>query len=287
MSNAVSITIAQWLKQSTEKLQNVSESARLDAEVLLCSILACDRAYLFTWPEKSLDSAQLTACDEVLIRRISGEPVAYILGEKEFWSLPFFTDKNTLIPRPDTEVLVEQVLARTTPSENRILDLGTGTGAIALAIAKERPMFCVEAVDKFPEVVALAEKNRTRLDCQNVRVFQSDWYAQTQGTFQVIVSNPPYIEPDDPHLAMGDVRHEPHSALVADDQGLSDLKVIISAGFGFLSSSGFLAVEHGYQQAEIVRSIFLQAGYAGVETVQDYGGRDRVTLGYVKSASSK
>lgn len=275
-----SISIAQWLASSTKALVATSDSARLDAEILLSSILNCDRAYLFTWPDKVLSQDQCDLCNALLARREAGEPIAYILGEKEFWSLPFYTNKKTLIPRPDTEVLVEQVLARVPEGEANILDLGTGTGAVALALAKMRPEFFVEAVDKFADVVTLAEKNRMRLGCENARVYQSDWYSNVQNTFHVIVSNPPYIEPNDPHLSQGDVVHEPLTALVAEDNGLADINVIISQGKKFLSDGAFLVVEHGYQQAACVRDIFLSEGYGDIETVQDYGNRDRMTLGY-------
>ena len=206
--------------------------------------------------------------------------MAHLVGEREFWSLPLYVSAATLIPRPDTECLVEQALARLPASSCRILDLGTGTGAIALALATERPDCAITAVDVMPDAVALAQRNVERLGLTNVTVLQSSWFsALEKQTFGVIVSNPPYIDEHDPHLAQGDVRFEPLTALVAAREGLADLDHIVTTSRQHLLSGGWLLVEHGWTQGEAVRALFTQAGYAGVKTCRDYGGNERLTLG--------
>ncbi len=281
MTSPVLPTIAQWLAASTGALQSLSDSARIDAEILLAHVLQKDRAYLFTWPERTLTQQQLVLAQQYLDRRKAGEPVAYILGEKEFWSLPLFCDSSTLIPRPDTEALVEVVLANLPSQTARILDLGTGTGAIALALAHECKNCKVDAVDFSASAVVLAERNRQRLGLGNVMCRKSDWFSAVEGKYDVIVSNPPYIDEGDPHLQCGDVRFEPSSALVADAEGLADIKKIIEMSPGYLQAGGLLALEHGFQQAAVVRDIFQACAYRGVKTVRDYGGNERVTFGFV------
>ncbi|MFX4312046.1 peptide chain release factor N(5)-glutamine methyltransferase, partial [Enterobacter sp. 63] len=215
-----------------------------------------------------------------LARRKTGEPVAHLVGEREFWSLPLYVSAATLIPRPDTECLVEQALARLPATRCCILDLGTGTGAIAMALASERPDCDVTAVDVMPDAVALAQRNQQRLGLSNVTVLQSSWFsALANRTFAMIVSNPPYIDEHDPHLAQGDVRFEPLTALVAANEGLADLDHIVSTSRQHLLPGGWLLVEHGWTQGEAVRALFTAAGYTAVETCRDYGGNDRLTLG--------
>jgi len=206
--------------------------------------------------------------------------VAHLVGEREFWSLPLYVSAATLIPRPDTECLVEQALARLPAAACSILDLGTGTGAIALALATERPDCAVTAVDVMPDAVALAQRNVERLGLRNVTVLQSSWFAALENrSFAMIVSNPPYIDEYDPHLAQGDVRFEPLTALVAGNAGLADLDHIVTTSRKHLLPGGWLLVEHGWTQGEAVRALFTQAGYAAVETCRDYGGNERLTLG--------
>jgi len=272
-----------------------SDSARLDVELLLCEVLGKERTYLFTWPEKQPDAQQLAHFKALLERRLRGEPVAHILGVRDFWSLSLKVNSSTLIPRPDTEVLVETVLGLALPGNARVLDLGTGTGAIALALASEYPAWQVTAVDYSADAVGLAEANRERCGLVNVRVLQSDWFLAlgdeaNAPRFDVIVSNPPYIDPQDPHLLQGDVRFEPLSALVADDAGLSDLRLIAEQARAFFTPSArtakraWLVLEHGYDQALAVQTLLQEAGYAEVRTVKDYGGQDRVTLGCFHAA---
>ncbi|MFL0804171.1 MAG: peptide chain release factor N(5)-glutamine methyltransferase [Agarilytica sp.] len=278
----MSRSLSECIRIASERFSAVSDSARLDAEVLLAWVLGKDRAYLFTWPEKILDGEEQERFEAYVARRAQGEPVAYILGEKEFWSLPLYSEPSTLIPRPDTEVLVEQVLAQLPEQPQKILDLGTGTGAIALALASERKDCDVHAVDKMASAVQLANKNVKRLNIQNVRIFQSDWFGAITEKYNVIVSNPPYIDVNDKHLKQGDVKYEPKTALVAAENGLADIRYIADNAKAFLILGGMLVFEHGYDQREAVQLIMAQAGYAGVTTEKDYHGQDRVTLGYFK-----
>lgn len=263
------------------------ESPRADADVLLCHLLGCRRSYLMTWPERTLDAAQQARLQDWLSRRLNGEPIAHLIGEREFWSLPLKVSPATLIPRPDTEVLVEQALARLPPrpaspdqASCALLDLGTGTGAIALALKSERPDADVWAVDRMPEAAALARANSAALGLP-ITVRDGSWFEPLSGAprFGMIVSNPPYIDGADPHLAEGDVRFEPRSALVADEQGLADIRLIVASAPAHLLPGGWLLLEHGWQQGEAVRQLLLQHGYSQVETVRDYGDNERVTLG--------
>ncbi|WP_237066299.1 peptide chain release factor N(5)-glutamine methyltransferase [Microbulbifer guangxiensis] len=272
------ITVQQNLRRGGELPD--SDSARLDLEVLLAHVLERPRTWLYTWPEYELSQSEQVQFDELLRRRAAGEPVAHLTGEREFWSLSLQVDASTLIPRPDTELLVETALALCPVTPQRVLDLGTGTGAIALALASERPAWQVLAAEKSPDALALAERNRVSLGLDNVRVIESDWFAQIPPqSFDLIVSNPPYIDAADPHLGQGDVRFEPRSALVADREGLADIEVIAATAPAFLAPGGCLLVEHGWQQAAAVRAIFADAGLVSIESRRDYGGRERLTLG--------
>jgi release factor glutamine methyltransferase len=276
-------SIAQCLQLSTE-LDAVSDSARLDIELLLCHVLQKNRTYIFTWPDKTLSPEQYEIFFQFFIRRKSGEPIAHILGQREFWSLPLAVNNSTLIPRPDTELLVELVLelfANDAPQQKRsCLDLGTGTGAIVLAIASEKPDWQLVGVDKSADAVALAQQNRDQLNFGHVEIKQSDWFsAITAQQFDVIVSNPPYIDPQDPHLQQGDVRFEPRSALIADNKGLADIELIIQHSWNYLCKLGWLLLEHGYDQGQAVRDLLIARGFAQVETRTDLGGNERVTLG--------
>lgn len=272
-----------WLREAISHLP-ASESPRRDAEILLEFVTGKGRTFILAFGETLLTEAQREQLDTLLERRQRGEPVAHLTGVREFWSLSLFVSPATLIPRPDTECLVEQALARLPACACRILDLGTGTGAIALALATERPDCAVTAVDRMPDAVALAMRNTQHLAIDNVRVLQSDWFSALQGQqFDMIVSNPPYIDEQDPHLAQGDVRFEPLSALVAGDQGLADIVHIIDRSQHVLTPGGYLLLEHGWQQGEAVRDAFTRAGYLAVETCRDYGGNERITLGRIPS----
>lgn len=273
------MTFQQWLAQAIVRLGE-SESPRRDAEILLGHVTGRARTYILAFDETELSADELAALEVLLARRERGEPVAHLTGEREFWSLPLAVSAATLIPRPDTECLVEQALARLPAEPCQILDLGTGTGAIALALASERPDCQVTAVDVIPEAVELARRNATRLAIGNVTVVQSHWFsALADQRFAVIVSNPPYIDEQDEHLAQGDVRFEPLSALVAAQHGLADLAQIIREGRDHLLADGVMLLEHGWKQGAQVRELFLACGYTQVETCRDYGGNERITLG--------
>lgn len=268
-----------WLKQAIARLSQ-SESPRRDAEILLGLVTGKPRTFILAFGETMLSDEETQKLETLLARRSQGEPVAHLTGVREFWSLPLYVSPATLIPRPDTECLVEQALARLPAGAGHILDLGTGTGAIALALASERPDCHVTALDVVPQAVELARRNAQNLAIRNVTVLQSDWFsALKEERFTLIVSNPPYIDEDDPHLAQGDVRFEPRSALVADEKGLADLRTLIFEARRFLAPQGWLLLEHGWRQGEAVRELFNEAGYHTVETCRDYGGNERLTLG--------
>lgn len=268
-----------WLRVAIGELSE-SESPRRDAEILLEHVTGKARTFILAFGETALTADQQAQLSALLSRRKAGEPVAHLTGEREFWSLPLYVSAATLIPRPDTECLVEHALAHLPATACRILDLGTGTGAIALALASERPDCQVTAVDVMPDAVALALRNAARLGFNNVKIQQSSWFDALVGQqFDMIVSNPPYIDERDPHLSQGDVRFEPLTALVAAEEGLADIAHIVTVSHQYLTAGGWLLIEHGWTQAEAVRALFTQAGYERVETCQDYGGNDRLTLG--------
>ena len=257
-----------------------SPSARLDAELLLAAALGKPRSFLRTWPERVVDREVRERFEGWLARRRAVEPVAYILGRQGFWSLDLEVAPHTLIPRPDTELLVETALQLLPASPARVLDLGTGTGAIALALACERLSWQVSGVDRIPEAVALAERNRERLRLANVGFRQSHWFSALEGErFALIVGNPPYIPGSDPHLQQGDVRFEPKSALVAGHDGLDDIRLIVAQAPRFLEPGGWLLLEHGYDQAAAVRDLLLGNGFSEVESRRDLGGHERISLG--------
>lgn len=273
-------TVENAIATGANLLASSSDSAKLDAQVLLLNILQKPRSYLFTWPEKQLTDEQYQAFQHACERRLQGEPVSHITGCREFWSLQLEVNPTTLIPRPDTETLVELALECEVPKNAKVLDLGTGTGAIALALGSEMPTWDITAVDRIDDAVALAKRNQQRLAINNVSVEQSNWFSALKNKkFDLIVTNPPYIEHDDVHLYQGDVRFEPLSALVADDAGMADIKQIITQSRDYLHASGYLLIEHGFEQSAAVRHIFNQMAFINVSTVKDLGNNDRVTFG--------
>lgn len=258
-----------------------SPTARLDAELLLAAALGKPRSFLHTWPERIVSTEAALAFSGYLQRRRTGEPVAYILGQQGFWKLDLEVAPHTLIPRPETEMLVEAALELVpTFAPAEVLDLGTGTGAIGLALASERQQWKVTAVDRVPEAVELAERNRQRLHLSNASVLESHWFSALGGRrFDLIISNPPYIADADPHLVAGDVRFEPSSALVAGSDGLDDLRTIIDQAPAYLNASGWLLLEHGYDQGPAVRDLLIRQGFERIQTRRDLGGHERITFG--------
>lgn len=257
-----------------------SPTARLDAELLLAHALGKPCSYLHTWPERELPAELVATFEAHIARRRSGEPVAYILGRQGFWSLELDVASHTLIPRPDTELLVESALALLPATPLTVLDLGTGSGAIALALACERPAWQVVGVDRVPEAVALASANRERLQLNNATFATSHWFSALAGQrFALIVSNPPYIAAADPHLSQGDVRFEPSSALISGVDGLDDIRLIIQQAPEHLHAAGWLLLEHGFDQAEAVRDLLDKRGFVQVQSRRDLGGHQRISLG--------
>lgn len=255
------------------------DTPRLDAELLLSHVSGLGRTGFRAFPEREVTPDQAAEFEHLVIQRTEGVPIAYLLGHQEFWSLPFKVGNSTLIPRPDTECLVEQALDLPIPDNAKVLDMGTGTGAIALALASEKPNWLITGTDLQEEAVALAQHNARELNLA-VNVFQSSWFTGLPtGLYDLIISNPPYIAAGDHHLQQGDVRFEPASALIAGADGLSDIRQIVSEAPDWLNSNGWLILEHGFDQAEAVRNLFTARGFACVESRKDYGGNDRMTLG--------
>jgi release factor glutamine methyltransferase len=280
----------------SKKLTGYSASPRIDCEVILSAAIEQTRTYLYTWPEKTLSDHQQKIFLQNLDRRINGEPIAYIVGQKEFWSLPLFVNESTLIPRPESELLVEVTLELLSDVSSecipavKIADLGTGTGAIALALASENSQWQVWGLENNKNALELAKKNQQQLDLPNVTLLLSDWFSalsekesdeesfqKLAQPFNIIVSNPPYIDINDKHLQEGGVRFEPLSALVADDHGLADIEIIIRQASAYLLQSGWLVFEHGNQQAEAVARCFKKYGFQNVFTRNDLAGHPRVT----------
>jgi release factor glutamine methyltransferase len=271
------MSIGDILRDAVRRLGGAD--ARLDAELLLAHALGVSRASLYAHAEDEPDTAARDAFLHLVDERARGVPVAYLVGRREFWSLDLAVTPAVLIPRPETELLVELALARI-PQDSAadVADLGTGSGAIALAIASKRPLARVVATDRSEAALEIASQNARRLSLANVAFAKGDWFAALATNFDVIVSNPPYVAAGDPHLD-GDLRHEPASALVAGADGLDALRRIAAGALAHLRAGGWLFVEHGFDQGEPVRRLFRAGGLKDVETVRDAGGRERVTLG--------
>ncbi len=264
-----------------------SSEAKLEAQLLLQNLLKVNRAWLISHQNDALEANIHAAYRDLINRRANGEPIAYILGMREFYGLSLKVTSTTLIPRPDTETLVDAALAKIPLEKNsNICDLGTGTGAIALAIAKHRPQASVLALDASQVALDIAIENAQSLKIPNVIFIVSDWFSALsqknyQQNFDIIVSNPPYIEANDAHLKQGDLRFEPISALVSGQDGLDDIRKIISQAPQYLNAQGWLLLEHGYNQAEKVAALLMQAGFSHISHAQDLAGINRVTLGCI------
>jgi release factor glutamine methyltransferase len=278
----MSSTLQDVITQAAASLADCSDSPRLDAELLLAHVMDKDRGYFYTWPDQELPPQLQLAFEELLQQRLSGKPIAYILGTREFWSMDLSVTPDVLIPRADTEILVEQALEKT-PADKavRILDLGTGSGAIALAIARERPHADVYAIDRSEAALDVAKHNAEKHGLKNVRFVNSNWYEALpeQANFDLIVSNPPYIRHDDPHLEQGDLPHEPRSALASGKEGLDDIEKILNGLRQYLKPGGWLIVEHGYDQGAAVQQRFTESGLEQVCCHQDLQGLDRICIG--------
>ncbi|WP_164080382.1 peptide chain release factor N(5)-glutamine methyltransferase [Stenotrophomonas maltophilia] len=281
MSFQTEPTLRQIVADASARLGGVE--ARHEAELLLLHVLDRPRSWLFAHATDPLAAADQAAFEALLARRVAGEPVAYLTGRRGFWTLDLEVAPATLIPRPETELLVELALERL-PSDQalQLADLGTGSGAIALALASERPQARVLATDASAGALAVAARNAARHELGNVRFAEGghDWYAPLQGLrFDLIASNPPYIASDDPHLEQGDLRFEPATALASGVDGLDDIRRIVDGGQAHLLPGGWLLIEHGWDQGAAIRALFDAVGFAEVQTVQDLEQRDRITLG--------
>jgi release factor glutamine methyltransferase len=253
-----------------------------DARVLLSHLLACTPAFLVAHPGHELSDDDARCYAGLVTRRVAGEPVAYITGEREFYSLSFAVTPAVLIPRPETELLVDVVLERIVPhSDCRVLDLGTGSGAVALSVARQRPRVHVVAIDASEAALQIARTNARRLAVANVEFRHGDWYRGLgDHKFDAIIANPPYVAERDPHLMQGDLRFEPRAALTAGDDGLSCIRHIIAGAAAHLSPGGWLAFEHGYDQAAACRALLDEAGFRDIVARRDLAGIERVTAGH-------
>lgn len=271
-------SVAELLQWAQLALQESSDSADIDASYLICASLECSRSYLYTWPDAQISDKQEAKFRGFVARRQQGEPVAYICKERGFWNQDLTVTSDVLIPRPATEALVEVALQRAPKHCVDVLDMGTGSGAIACALASERQEWAILALDKSAKALLVAIENQQRLTLANLQLIQSDWFTAVAGQcFDVIVSNPPYIDADDEHLQKGDLRFEPQTALVAADRGLADLQHIIGLAPNFLHDGGLLALEHGYQQASDVASLLRERGFSDVQLQHDLEGQPRVS----------
>lgn len=274
--------IKQALNQASADL-NQSDSSRLDAELLLAYTLNKRREFLLTWPETELTESEQQKFSSLLELRAQGYPLAYLVGSKAFWDFKLTVNSDVLIPRPETELLVELTLEYLGPGRHLVADLGTGSGAIALALAKERESWQLVATDNSEAALRIAKLNAENLGLKNIEFRQGSWLdalkeEQSKVLYDAIISNPPYIDAGDEHLSQGDLRFEPRQALVAGQRGLADLKQIVIESREKLKTGAMLLMEHGFQQGEAVRQLFAQSGYNEIRTHKDLAGLERVTL---------
>lgn len=277
----ISLSLREVLDEAIQKLK-AFPTPQLDAEILLSFVLNKPRSFLYAYPEHLLTAEQQTQLDHVMQRHLQGEPLAYITQQKEFWSLLLHLTPDVLIPRPETELLVEKCLVLLPKDKNlTVVDLGTGSGAIALALATECPNWHVIATDQSHAALAVAKKNAESLNINNIKLYQGDWCAALpHEKFAAIISNPPYIDQDDPELDSNVRNFEPQQALISSDNGLADLKIIALQAKNYLQNGGWLLLEHGYRQGEAIASYLQELSYQNVETLSDLSGLPRVTVGF-------
>lgn len=272
-------SVRELLEHATRQLV-ASDSATLDAQLLLAEVLGKSRTWLHAWPDAEPGAEVVARFAALLARRVAGEPVAYILGHREFWSLELEVGPAVLIPRPETELLVEIALELSVAAQARVADLGTGSGAVALALARERRDWELYATDLSAAALDVARRNAARLGFANIGFLLGNWCEPLpELPFDIVLSNPPYIAESDAHLRQGDLRFEPRSALVAGEGGLQDIRQLAVQAVTRLRTGGWLLVEHGWEQGPAVRQLLQGAGYTDIATRRDAGGQERVTLG--------
>ncbi len=283
------MNIQQALQYGISLLSPSSESPALDTQILLSHVLQCNSAHLIAWPEKNLELQQETQYQQLIQQRLKGLPVAHLIGKREFWSLDFKVDDSTLIPRPETETLVEFILQKFNHKKHlKLLDIGTGSGAIAISLAKEKPEWKVFASEISEAALKLAKSNSKQHQTHNLVLIHSNWFdAITEHDFDIIVSNPPYIANNDPHLSQGDVRFEPLSALTSGATGMNAIEHLCSQAKRRLSKNGYLIVEHGYNQAQQVAACFTENGYKKIEQKKDLAGNPRMTAGQIVAKNNE
>jgi release factor glutamine methyltransferase len=274
-------SVTALLDQAYQQLAAVSDSALLDAEVLLCHCLNKNRSFIRAWPEHQLTDQQAAEFQDLIAQRQQGVPIAYLTGEREFWSRSFKVNPDVLIPRPDSELLIELSLDLLPANQaNKIIDLGTGSGILAITLAAERSTSQVIACDLSPAALRTAQANAQQLQIDNVSFLTSNWFsAITDRDFDLVISNPPYIDQHDPHLQQGDVRFEPDSALISPENGLQDIRLLADQARQHLKPGGYLLIEHGYDQQTAVQALFKRFNYQQITTHPDYAGNPRVTSG--------
>lgn len=282
-------SVRELLAAARQALADAAEDPLQEAQILLGHVLGQGRTWLYAWPEHRPGTSQIARFEALLARRRAGEPVAHLVGEREFWSLSLRVDAATLVPRPETELLVETLLALVLPDEARVLDLGTGSGAIALALASERPRWRITATDASPQALAVARTNARRLGLAWVRFRQGDWFdaVASDATFDLIVSNPPYIAEQDPHLERGDLRFEPRTALASGADGLDDIRRIVAGAPHHLTGAGWLWLEHGHDQGTGVTAMLQEQGFHDVVTHRDLAGHGRCSGGHRRGAPGR
>ncbi len=275
------MNLKEAVEYATTTLTSISASAKLDAQLLICHACNIEQTKIITYPEQTLSEQQLELFTSALNRRKNGEPLAYITGRKEFWSLEFTVSEHVLIPRSETELLIELTLNEVSNTKApRILDLGTGSGVISISVAKEREDAKIVATDISSQALEIAKKNAEKHNAE-ITFIKSSWYENlAEEIFDAIICNPPYIAKDDPDLDKHVYQHEPGKALISDKNGLKDLELVIAGAKEYLSSTGYLAVEHGFQQAKKVQQLFDQHGFMSIQTHKDLAGLDRATTGH-------
>ena len=278
------ISISQAISAARLLLKETSPTALMDSQVLLCHVLQCNTAYLATWPEKTLDTKAEDSFHALVKKRLTGIPVAYLIGEREFWSLKLKVSEDTLIPRPETELLVETVLDMFQHKKQlNLVDLGTGSGAIAIALANERPDWQITATDISENALNVSRENAQQHNINNVTFVRSNWFDSLNNQFDVVISNPPYIAETDHHLNQGDIRFEPQSALVSGHMGMDDILKITKQSISHLNNDGWLFLEHGYDQETLVFECLKNVGFSHIKQINDLSGNPRLTIGQSKN----